>query len=371
MERSLESFLDSERQLGQLDSSGTFTLDAHRSRLKLAQFQLAKRSYWVLKLVQAAVGAGADQVEITLGRDVDWVRFEPNQKCELEQLIGHIQQPEGRPGWLGDFATGINAVLSDQPRAVLVGSPDWHLRLADGHLQVYPGTSSAVPGWTVAVRSRGGVLAWVGGDSRRRAELAEAINTRCCYCPVPILLDHRVLLRGELNPDWATHPRGLRGKELSRLFYLAQAHLGEDNRLARLRPTAAMPDGGIGVRHCDSLYFREAFSDLCAFLAVPLGLRGPGRVDFVQAGVVVDRHHLDLGVEGAQVVVDSPGLSVDLSHFQLVENAAYQALVARLCEEVRLLVEVASSHLHLLGQDSFNLEKYVRFRLALLKEPRS
>lgn len=368
MERSLESFLDSERQLGQLDSSGTFTLDAHRSRLKLAQFQLAKRSYWVLKLVQAAVAAGAGKVEITLGRDVDWVRFVPTQTCELDQLIAHLQQPEGRAGWLGDFATGINAILSQRPRAVLVGSPEWNLRLADGHLQVFPSTSPA-PGWTVAVRSRGGVMGWVAGDSRRRAEMAEAITTRCCYCPVPIVLDHRVVLRGELNPDWGTHPRGRRGQELSRLFYLAQAHLGPGKGLARLRPTAAMPDGGIGVRHCDSLYFREAASDLCAFLAVPLGLRGPGRVDFVQSGVIVDRHHLDLGVEGAQAVVEAPQLSVDLSHFQLVENPAYQALLARLREEVRLLVVVAADHLDLLGQDSANLEKYVRFRLALLKEP--
>ena len=55
----LERFIEEQQAAGQHIDSGTFTLSLERAHETLRDFQLASPELYVLKLVQAAVAAGA------------------------------------------------------------------------------------------------------------------------------------------------------------------------------------------------------------------------------------------------------------------------------------------------------------------------
>ncbi|MGE0493719.1 MAG: hypothetical protein AB7S38_31205 [Vulcanimicrobiota bacterium] len=59
-----EEMLEGLYSQGRFDSSGTFTLSSERALEKLGSFRLADPSHYILNLVSAAVGAGAERIEL-------------------------------------------------------------------------------------------------------------------------------------------------------------------------------------------------------------------------------------------------------------------------------------------------------------------
>ena len=61
---SVEDFLSQLSQEGRFFESSSFTIDSLKAREKLSQFQMADSGLWLVKLVQAAVAAGAPSVRV-------------------------------------------------------------------------------------------------------------------------------------------------------------------------------------------------------------------------------------------------------------------------------------------------------------------
>lgn len=86
-ELSLESFLRGEASLGRQVDRGRFRLDPAQALEKLSKFALPEPGLWVVKLVQAAVACGADEIAFTFLRRQVKVDFLNAQNWQADQLL--------------------------------------------------------------------------------------------------------------------------------------------------------------------------------------------------------------------------------------------------------------------------------------------
>ncbi|MBS2040973.1 hypothetical protein JST97_38660 [bacterium] len=65
----LDEFIEQRSREGSWVSSGEFTLERKKALEKTARYQLGRPTAWILKIVQAAVAAGSERLDIfqTLG----------------------------------------------------------------------------------------------------------------------------------------------------------------------------------------------------------------------------------------------------------------------------------------------------------------
>lgn len=93
----LEEFLASQVEEGIHDSSGLFTLDSNRALEKMAAFQLPRSTAWILKVVQAAVSAGASWLSIDQTTTDTVIRFDGGADWKIRELEVHLCDPEVCP----------------------------------------------------------------------------------------------------------------------------------------------------------------------------------------------------------------------------------------------------------------------------------
>jgi len=90
----MDSFLDCELQESTLDSHGTFTVNSRLAIEKMAKFQLPTPTYWLLKIVQAAVNARSDSHKISLGVQSTRITFRPDENWTPTQIEEDLLQPQ-------------------------------------------------------------------------------------------------------------------------------------------------------------------------------------------------------------------------------------------------------------------------------------
>ncbi len=127
-EITLDQLLESMRSQGREDSSGVFSLSPGKALEKLRDFRLPKEDYYILKLVQSAVAAGASRVEVTctptrveLSHDGDPLGVDSMPDL-LAIMVDSGQQQEARE--LYHLAAGVVGSLAVSPRHLLVESWD-------------------------------------------------------------------------------------------------------------------------------------------------------------------------------------------------------------------------------------------------------
>jgi hypothetical protein len=119
----IDEFLEAARQEGIVESSGRFSLDTARAERYLSQYQLVDKHYYLLKLVQFAVQAGADEIQFEIARDSVQATI---IGCSLERfdtkdvLATMLQQRIERRGPLKSLSIAIAAASALDPISV-----DW------------------------------------------------------------------------------------------------------------------------------------------------------------------------------------------------------------------------------------------------------
>lgn len=357
MDPTLEAFLENERALGSMESSGRFSLDTEKAQLSLKRFFLPRSEFWLLKMVQAAVGSGAAEIGIRLSPRVVVVKFRPRERQGLSVVANWLQQPYRAEGWLSDFALGLNAAHAVPHRSILVQGEGWGLRVDDEQVTLYPEFDSGEE-WSVALCLRRSLWAEVFGGA---PDLHQMVQDRCRFCPVPLTLDGRELRRGVFEQDWSKDPRGERGRDYSKLFFFVVGQLGSGRELARWQPVTA--ESGAEAEDCEALAYWEGVHSPEVALAMPIGLRGEGRLHYVRQGVVIDTQPFSPRVEGVELAVAANRLRVDASHFQVVENQEVEELRRSLGEVCREVARWGTKFLDRLPEP--RLQDYVRFRLRL------
>lgn len=296
----------------QLESSGRFTVDFRKAREKLAKFQLARPSDYVLKLMQAAVLAGCREVQISLRNELV-VQLPGWSKSDLQQVAEGLCNPLGSDSFTpaGCLLIALNAALAQggkgylfltdeegQSKALTVDAHDMKLEpLTTRHKGPYMEIRLDLP-------------------KRDRGAEMEALRTRCRYLPLPILVDGAVLPGGGFPPY---KPR----RHLQ--------HLEGDYVLAEWRPAAA--EHRLDLPPADTLApltrrLDGANSD--RWLTMRAALEDTAEIHLVQAGVWVDTKTVEAPVPGLQAVLSVDELKTDLTGMQVLDGPELRARMQEL-----------------------------------------
>ncbi|MGE0489674.1 MAG: hypothetical protein AB7S38_10720 [Vulcanimicrobiota bacterium] len=117
-----------ERGAGERDSSGEFTLDPAKARLKLAKYQLETPHHFALNLVASAIAGGATSIDVRQDAD-DFELFSNCSPLEGEALRSLFSSQPSRQ--LHELAIAVNGALALDPLSLTVESHGHRLQAAE------------------------------------------------------------------------------------------------------------------------------------------------------------------------------------------------------------------------------------------------
>lgn len=328
-------FLASQRAVGRVDSSGTFTVAGHQAAFKLGAHQLPRSSAWILKFVQAAVVSGAEQIRVRQGAVATEIRFEPDELPEHARVQAALESPAGNHSrFLRHLLAGLLSVAVGQARP-------FTLRLTQLDQQSeFVWTGERLMQSTTARSSKNlevyiGVARSIGNPAAQNAAEAKELQEFAHACSADLVLDGRrldpvALSHPQPAPKLISHwPYRFSSKDgIEAWIYLAVGSLpGQGLRLppgfARSAHRRALSDRLTDARpllvalsddpDCLALWRLDYFYDLGSEKPMPRSSTCRWLVD----GVVVDQHDLPLKESGVALTLylDASQLATDLSGF--------------------------------------------------------
>lgn len=374
---------------GQVVSSGTFTLDLRKAREKLSKYQLAEPCFYLMKVLQAAVAAGAERIDIALGRrSVNFYACLPpdGPLANAQPLIDGLQDPQGLPvGALRHLAIGLNSAWSVDPAFISLShwteDGGWKLVIGQDEIQLHPCSERpakpAADLYPTMARLEFTLerAATVSSYVRSVASEHMGILHRCAFCPVPLFLDSRRVI-GQFAP--AETPPML-NQENGAPYILAERfkldpHGGfqicappwgklKAHKNSLINKTEIVVSDGTPVRAPTF-----SFQGLSATggdtlranlaLALPAFTSGTSRIVLVKDGVTLEpvAPHRMTHI-GLQAIVAAPDIKVDLSEFTALQDATLDDCLADVMWELGLLIDEARQlsdefPLHRLNTDS-------------------
>lgn len=389
----LEDYLKQQLEGGRLHSSGQFTLDLAKARERLQCYRLPGPSFYLLKLVQAAVASDAPRVKIRLGTAETIVSFcaVPDAGLgDVKALLDGLAAPfELTDGPLRHLVIGLGAALATEPERmrwlVRQGRNGLSLnftgqQLKSEQLHFDPSQDQQVR-CTLYLRHR---YRWwrFWEAARRRAEDYHLLADRCRHSPVPVGVNGR-----EFEFRWnyqALHAdrEWYRGTSfcLGEHYYLEP---GSGLRFSRPPLPGYQMHHGVNVWK-DALwsknmpavngseprcYFFQVFDakgdvvpnrqmtsklECRAALMLPISLVGPARIGFVKDGVLLDYTSLELGLPGLVAHYPAPrDLKLDLTEFKVVQDQALESAISCLPSQGQALFQMVSDNQELVKPESF------------------
>lgn len=352
---SLNDLMEDLSDDGVRDSSGVFTLDPKEAERKLATFALANPQDYILKLVQAAVAAGAGAVEVEARTGEVEVRWDgPGLAAHsLPGLMGHLLSagcpPETRH--LRHLAAGLRGSVGVKPRSLRVesGSGGGGFRRSwdgDGWKdEPLPQRESSLTQVYLA-RDLGSIFSEWGAElgamvrgRRNRNHEEEALLAACGYLPVPISINEELVPRASFGqaryPTYKIEEDEFPG-ECRPPGYLVASDQdsyveGKVHRRHHLIETQLVVGRGslppLGPRLASLRVGAEpATGQRCrSWIALESELSPRARVSFVDDGVMIAQEVLDSPVPGLVAVISVEELAKDLTGLQLVKDGAYRA----------------------------------------------
>jgi len=114
------------RSGGEKVAEGVFRIDARRAMAKLREYRLAEPHHWILEVLRAATGAGADTVEITTDTDDVILRFDgkPFAAAAMKDLLNRAldSSADDARRHVRSLSLGIAGALGLQPKWIKVRS---------------------------------------------------------------------------------------------------------------------------------------------------------------------------------------------------------------------------------------------------------
>lgn len=160
-----------------LDSQGEFSLDLQAEAARMSLFVQQEPCLWLLKGVQAAVAAGATEVNIRLNRS----RFELSFQPSLGAGPASFDSPSN---WCRHLRTAVTLALAGPSQGVQLNHAD--------HLLI--GTPVASPG--VCLRVLRPKRSWWQFADGELAAVARGLALRCAFSPIGIRIDGHDILSG-------------------------------------------------------------------------------------------------------------------------------------------------------------------------------
>ncbi len=199
---SLAEVLEAHKDQGRFLDSGQFGLDTVKALTKLSQHQLGDTGLWLVKLVQAAVVAQAECFDVTLGRRQVRVRFRPDQKWQADELLHSMlsgRLPANRA--LLHLITGLRSCAGRLTEALSWSCGQTRVTLEGRRVRIEPQSDSPFFELEATRPARSSTLSQilsrdVGYLLKQTATEHEVLTQRCWTCPIPIVIDGRLMDRG-------------------------------------------------------------------------------------------------------------------------------------------------------------------------------
>lgn len=326
----MDQFLQQQSEFGAEDSSGVFTLNPEQARSKMQAAQFAEPGWYILKLVQAAVSAGANRLMVTISSDsltVNFVMANP-RVLEAKTVVPAILALPGLPeSPLRHLAVGLNGACQEGFREVRWQTAGGSVVITEDSLAFDEENGSELPCFTVT-KKRSLLRSFFGTQF---TEEYAALSSRCLFAPLDIFVDTRPIMRPTRDRFQSCSGTSF---GLPHPYYLLESTLpGKGLRL--LRPEfeyyERLPEGARWIwRGADSglpllldYSVKSEVFHVNAVMGVVPATEGTGHVTFVKDGVTLLRWYGDLGHPRVALVADGSHLSVDLSEYQAVENQAF------------------------------------------------
>jgi hypothetical protein len=343
----MDSYIEGQRQKGELDSQGAFTVDSLGALRKTLASALPEPHYYLFQIVQGLVAGGALKIEVAIGRHATRFHFSDplgtfkDLEAAKARLFQGLTLSSPRP--LDLLLTGMaTAVGSEMDRAdlhvgygsqslqislddaSLVERPDGHrnpLSYLELHRSVSKGLSFA---WTRIWGARG-----EEGDLQRRFE----------FVTPPLKVAGL-----STSPGSAWRREVAPTKTLGRLILLEVAVLDPDrpNHRGPGLPVGSLTEGSVGCL-CRWAYDAQGGRLALAQSAPEWEQRAwsfygtasaqvESTVWWIRNGMTVEKSLLDLGLPGLLVLAPAEGLDLDASGYAIVRNDKFRARVQQAVE---------------------------------------
>lgn len=204
MSDQLDALLERARDPGNFVERRHFKLSRAKAIEKQREFALQDPKQYVLELIQGAIFAGATYMAVDARpRDilVAWVGAPPLQVGQLENLFDYLfaNRTDKRIRHMVQIAVGVNALLQCQPSSIriLSGSGGNAIRMdiqptTGGELETDIGvTDTEIDGTFIEAKFEGRtwLSRFMSVGRSKWTDIAEIVERRCLYTPVPILLN--------------------------------------------------------------------------------------------------------------------------------------------------------------------------------------
>lgn len=373
----LDAFLDHQSKMGDTESEDrAFTISLEKARQKLRRYRLPYPAFYVLKIIQGAVGAGTAKIQIKLTRKEVKIWFEvPDRSFAVNEVLASLTNPAGQVSEeLRHLIVGLSSsevvapistiwaeYLEGESSALMIcGETLRKVEAPEAPPKGFPGPGKV--GYLFHLTKDAALLALRSATLPERTVIVE----RCRYAPVQICLDGKLLSArwsSDFCPKWM--------EKLSRPFTLAERFLvdqegslefplastsnykytdtsGVDSRSAgcwvRKRPTPEPFLTEYLTVQGSPLKNPPRVARCRAAYAIPLSVTGDNCLILVKDGVVLQAVPVsssNLPRVGAVALVDAGNLDLDLSEFGAVVNAAFERLVADAVEQWRTMIETS------------------------------
>lgn len=362
----LSHFLQQQREAGQVESAGSFTLAIEKARDKLANYNFASSSDYVLKLIQCAVASGVERVHVEVGKNRLLLWFETtleDTSLTIEKVTHSLLAPleESNLG-RGYLALALCAAAGAQPRELMWG--EWTAQessiLGLGHHRSELFRDPPFPRTQPLDTARRMHLFFIEKEASRRKILIRsplrdeerALRERCWPASIPIVLNGV-----ELGPQLPLITSlGDPVQELTALYLGGLEWVVSSDSQLRWSPPRlpdptplAFPPGFRALGGTlPPLFVHSAsaipapplepgrFSELHGF---PVYLYGRSYLYYVRHGVMMQPLKLHDAGGGALAILEGDHVKTDLTGLQAVESEHVEFDKQRIVERWKLLVD--------------------------------
>lgn len=306
----IEKFIAGLRTAGRGDGQGEFTLDLGLARRKLAEYQLPRPEYWVLKIIQAAVAFRAQDVRIDIDKMETKIAFEPDEELDAERIYESLGLTSPQDPGLYHLTTGILCGLFDSSDEFCWSTNTTqkqktvrlHAQESD-QIEHFEGSSlSETCSFEITAARPRRKTPFLWKLFATRSELLShsleetwAIKRLARFSPVPVILNGKSIYRG---------PRHDQGYESCRHHFLYAGLSRPEDGINKLSPLPEQKGytrelGELKIQ--ESTRYEEPFASrqltppLSSFLTLSQDQQETkSSVMFVCDGVLVDRYPLDI-----------------------------------------------------------------------------
>lgn len=372
----LDEYLAQETRGARFESSGRFSIDFLKARDKLERFRLPSPSHYLLKAVQAAVLAGATEINVKVLADATIFRFDVRPESEVARFEA-ITLGLQNPFEIAD--SGVRALCQGMLGALL--NPDeavcWRVNSSTGSDALWLGAGGNK---TASARYRAApevecILTqfrppnWkIWQTARPRADDSKILDSLARYCPIPIKMEGRNLqggfalsrrVDGELAPYFLFQSLVRVEPDQKHAFSMRRppgSSYYKEGEIFVYRPLLWNPED-VGCQPSvqgDTCYFYEVKPDLskpgdilrCQLAgAIESHLHSEAEVVFVCDGVASQPVGLKLGCKGLRIVASGQGLDLDASGFGIVQNEKFFDRLPRIRDHAQHLRDLVKSQL--------------------------